>query len=121
MKRNLITDRCSDLSISYRLTSLLQVRDHMNLHTVELRISLIDYFTIVVLKRSLPEASQSMDHSAHNEMADEMARGRLSGTIVSDRSRRTKIVGNQRGCHCRRPSFAISLKSHEGEGDLELP
>jgi uncharacterized protein YicC (UPF0701 family) len=58
----------------------------MNLHSVELRISLIDYFIITVLKRSLPEACQSMDHSAHNEIADEMARGRLSGTIVSDRS-----------------------------------
>jgi hypothetical protein len=47
----------------------------MNLDAVELRIALIDYFTILALKCPLPEVSQSMHHSANNKIADEMAGG----------------------------------------------
>jgi hypothetical protein len=52
----------------------------MNLDAVELHITLIDCFAILVLKYSLPWVSQSMRHSAKNKIADEMARGRLSRT-----------------------------------------
>jgi hypothetical protein len=46
----------------------------MNLDAVELRIDLVDYFTILVLKSHFPEASQSVHHFADNKIADKMAR-----------------------------------------------
>lgn len=46
------------------------------LNAVELRIALIDYFTVLVLNCPLPEASQSVHQSANNKIADEMAGGR---------------------------------------------
>jgi hypothetical protein len=56
----------------------------MNLCAVELCLALIVDFVILVLKSSLPEASQSMHHSAENRIVDEIAQGRrLSGTLVS--------------------------------------
>jgi hypothetical protein len=47
----------------------------MNLDAVGLRIALIYYFTILVLKYPLSEASQSMHHSANNKIADAMVGG----------------------------------------------
>jgi hypothetical protein len=43
------------------------------LDAVELRIALIDFFTVLVLKRLSPEASQSMYHSNQNKTAEKMA------------------------------------------------
>jgi hypothetical protein len=55
----------------------------MNLDGVELHIALVDYFTILLLKFPLLEASQSMDHSPNNKITDERAGGRrLSGPPV---------------------------------------
>jgi hypothetical protein len=45
----------------------------MNLSPVELRIALIDYFTLLILKCPLPADSQSMSQSANDEIADETA------------------------------------------------
>jgi hypothetical protein len=45
----------------------------VNLDAVELGIVLIYYFTILVIKCPLPEASQSLHRSANNKIADEIA------------------------------------------------
>jgi hypothetical protein len=55
----------------------------VNLDAVELRIALIDYFTILVLRCPLPDASESMHQFTKKKIADEMAgRWRLAGTPV---------------------------------------
>lgn len=40
---------------------------------VKLRIALIDYFSILILKCPVPEAPQSVRHSTNNEISDDMA------------------------------------------------
>jgi hypothetical protein len=81
MKRNMIMNRCSNGSISYRLTPLFPILRRYDLGRGEIRIALIDCFTTLALKHSLSETSQDMHHSAENKTADEMAAGRrLSGT-----------------------------------------
>jgi hypothetical protein len=47
----------------------------MNLDTVELGIVLIYYFTMLVLKCPLTQASQTKHHSANNKRVDEMSGG----------------------------------------------
>jgi hypothetical protein len=47
----------------------------MDLDAVELSIALTDYFTIMILRYLLPEASQNIHHSAKNKITDEMAGG----------------------------------------------
>jgi hypothetical protein len=47
----------------------------MNSNPMERHIVLIDYFTVLVLKYPLREASQSRGHSASNKIVDEMIRG----------------------------------------------
>jgi hypothetical protein len=47
----------------------------MNLHAVELGITLIDYFTSMDPKCLLSKASQSTQESASNKRADKLAGG----------------------------------------------
>jgi hypothetical protein len=39
------------------------LKDYMNLDTMELRITVIDYFSVMVLKCALTEASKSTHHT----------------------------------------------------------
>jgi hypothetical protein len=73
MKRNLITNHCSNLSLCDRSTSLLQILRPSEPRPVEFRISLIDPFTILVLKCALLFTSQRRQWSANNGTADQIA------------------------------------------------
>jgi hypothetical protein len=56
----------------------------MNFDVAELSVALIDFFTILVPKCPLPEASQSMHHSANHEITDKKPGvRRLSGSPAS--------------------------------------